>query len=157
MSTEKFPEAKNMLAMISRNTPVGSSRPRTTFSDVKRNYRYITTTIRDYQPEKSPEVALIEAAHEWWDLHLYNQGFQGVTPQRKDFPNDTMAKAETPRIGCAVDLCPIDHNMKFYVVLCYYAHPNVRAKEPLYQEGLACSNCPDGYKCDDEKKLCKRM
>ncbi|KAK6027153.1 hypothetical protein OSTOST_06820 [Ostertagia ostertagi] len=72
MSTEKFPEAKNMLAMeydcmlekkaledISKHSCRKLS-PRTTFSDVKRNYRYIITTIRDYQPEKSPEVALIE-------------------------------------------------------------------------------------------------
>ncbi|PIO66345.1 SCP-like protein [Teladorsagia circumcincta] len=173
---EKFPQAANMRRMEyscslekkARNDILkqGCKKipDRITFNDTERNYRYIDARFQNYILSRSPEKALAEAAEEWWKLHLYNNNFTDLTPQPGDFPTIPfllMANAATDKIGCAVDLCTITTNFhkieKYYFVLCHYEeNGHVKVGEPLYTEGPPCSECPDGYECDEEKILCRR-
>ncbi|PIO66346.1 SCP-like protein [Teladorsagia circumcincta] len=131
--------------------------PRQKFTDTARNYRYINTTMRFRRPVMSPKEALVKAAHEWWNLHLYYQ-FEDVTPKDKDFraiPFFMMAMAATQEVGCAVNFCP-SSSRNYYAVYCYYGAPHVKAGKSLYKKGEPCKECPIGYACYGKTKLCRR-
>ncbi|KAK6016001.1 hypothetical protein OSTOST_18520 [Ostertagia ostertagi] len=131
--------------------------PRKAFNYTDMNYRYVY-----HRPHRTPLEALLDAVHEWWDTHLYNHGFRGLIPRKKDFPTIPffmMANAETWRLGCAVELC-IDNDSptlaRYYAVVCRYGRPPRHWAKPLYEKRSTVSKCgPRPSKMPlQEKKLC---
>ncbi|VDO77128.1 unnamed protein product [Haemonchus placei] len=66
-----------------------------------------------------------------------------------------MAQAETDKVGCAVRYYMYD-NKFYYAIACFYGK-EVKAGSELYQQSTtACTNCTQGYECD-QKALCKKQ
>jgi len=93
-----------------------------------------------------------------WYLEVENPGYNSNDIEPFKAPWDALhytqvVWAETEEVGCG--LTYYKENGSFnQLVVCNYATTGNRWNEALYLQGKACSQCPNGYSCEDS--LCAK-
>jgi len=124
-------------------TQVGQNMARTGLSSTRKN-------------KKEMEGQLTSFVNSWYN-EVEDPGFNGaIEPFRFDYGSGHYSQvvwAETTEIGCgATYFEEVDGKFK-YILVCNYKYGNMR-DDSMYKQGKACSQCPEGRKCNNNEGLC---